>query len=102
VLRIESGGAAERDVLAGWGETVPGRPLLAPVMKDGRRPEATGQTLEQIRARAAQEIARLLERLRGLESAELPSRRRSARASAPKQNGPARASGTLDYRSRVV
>ena len=32
VFRIESGGVAECDVLAGWGESLPGSPLLRAVM----------------------------------------------------------------------
>jgi len=70
VFRLESGGAAARDVLAGWDESLPGRPLLAPVMKRGRRLASASPTLEGIRARAAEEIAKLPERLRGLEAAE--------------------------------
>jgi nicotinate phosphoribosyltransferase len=72
VFRIKSAGATERDVLAGWGESLPGRPLLRPVMKGGKRVAPAPQTLEEIRARAAEEIAKLPERLRGLEVAEPP------------------------------
>jgi len=72
VFRIESAGAAERDVLAGWGESLPGRPLLRPVMKGGKRVASASQSLEEIRARAAEEIAKLPERFRGLEVAEPP------------------------------
>ena len=74
---IETGGTAERgtaerDVLAGWGESLPGRPLLRPVMRGGKRVASASQTLEEIRARAAEEIAKLPERLRGLEAPEPP------------------------------
>jgi nicotinate phosphoribosyltransferase len=72
VFRIESDGTAQRDVLAGWGESFPGRPLLQPVMRGGERIASASQTLEGIRARAAEEIAKLPERLRGLEIAEPP------------------------------
>jgi len=72
VYRIESSGAAERDVLAGWGESLPGRPLLRPVMRGGKRIASASETLEEIRARAAEEIAKLPERLRGLEAADPP------------------------------
>ena len=72
VFRIETGGTAERDVLAGWGESLPGRPLLRPVMRGGKRVASASQTLEEIRARAAEEIAKLPERLRGLEAPEPP------------------------------
>ena len=72
VFRIESGGVAERDVLAGRGESLPGRPLLRPVMQQGRRVDDAAETLQEIRARAAKEIAKLPERLRGLEAADPP------------------------------
>lgn len=72
VFRLESGGVAARDVLAGWDESLPGRPLLAPVMKRGKRLASASPTLEEIRARTAEEIAKLPERLRGLEAAEPP------------------------------
>ncbi len=74
VFRIESDGEVERDVLAGREESHPGRALLRPVVKEGRRLPAASETLEQIRARAAKEIAKLPERLRGLEAADPPYR----------------------------
>jgi nicotinate phosphoribosyltransferase len=72
VFRIESSGAAERDVLAGSNESLSGRPLLRPVMRGGKRIVSASETLEEIRARAAEEIAKLPERLRSLEAAEPP------------------------------
>jgi nicotinate phosphoribosyltransferase len=74
VLRVESGGESEHDVLAGWGESLPGRPLLRPVMKGGRRHSAASQTLDEIRARAAEEVAKLPAPVRALEPAEPPYR----------------------------
>jgi nicotinate phosphoribosyltransferase len=74
VLRVESGGAAEHDVLAAWDESLPGRPLLRPVMKGGRRLSTASQTLEEIRARASEEVAKLPARVRAIESAESPYR----------------------------
>jgi nicotinate phosphoribosyltransferase len=72
VFRIEAGGTAERDVLAGCGESLPGRPLLGPVMKNGKRLASVSEKLEDIRARAAEEIAKLPDRLRALEVADPP------------------------------
>jgi nicotinate phosphoribosyltransferase len=72
VFRIESDGTAERDVLAGRDESFPGRPLLHPVMKEGRRLASAPPTLEEIRARAAEEIAKLPGSIRSLEVAEPP------------------------------
>jgi len=74
VFRIESGGAAKSDVVAGWDESLPGRPLLRLVMKDGKRIVTPPEALEELRARAAEEIAKLPARLRALEVAEPPYR----------------------------
>jgi nicotinate phosphoribosyltransferase len=41
-------------------------------MKEGRRLPSASQTLEEIRARAAEEIAKLPGSIRGLEAAEPP------------------------------
>ena len=72
VFRVESDGVAEHDILAGRDETFPGRPLLHPVMREGRRLPSASPTLEEIRARAAEETSKLPERLRSLEPAEPP------------------------------
>jgi len=74
VFRVESDGVAEHDILAGRDETFPGRPLLHPVMREGRRLPSASPTLEEIRARAAEETSKLPERLRSLEPAEPPYR----------------------------
>jgi nicotinate phosphoribosyltransferase len=64
IFRMED----DRDVVALFGEDLPGRPLLEPVMRAGRR--MTAISLEQARARAGEERSRLPARLRGLERAE--------------------------------
>jgi len=62
----------EGDVVARFGETLPGRPLLEPVMRSGRR---TGSTsLEQARAHARTERERLPAPLRELGPADRPYR----------------------------
>jgi nicotinate phosphoribosyltransferase len=72
VFRIESRDGAERDLLARWDESLPGRPLLQPAMRQGVRLAAAEATLDEIRTRAAREIARLPPRLQALEVAEPP------------------------------
>lgn len=76
----EEAGMARRDTLAQRGEELPGRALLQPVMREGRVVAGALPTLEQVRARAREEVARLPAALRRLEPAEppypvLPSRR---------------------------
>ncbi len=65
VNRVERRGHMVRDILALEGESVPGRPLLRPVMRSGRlvRPLPS---LKTIRRYAERERARLPARLRGL------------------------------------
>lgn len=69
VFRIEEGGRSRRDVVARAGEELPGRPLLEPVMRDGRRLPAGNVSLDRIRARARAEIASLPPEIRALEPA---------------------------------
>lgn len=71
VFRIEEGGTAVRDVLAGYDERRPGRPLLSAVMKNGER-LSSGADLDTIRRYAEAEIAILPERLRELEACDPP------------------------------
>jgi nicotinate phosphoribosyltransferase len=71
VFRIEEGGHALRDVIGRAGEVLPGRPLLEPVMRHGRRLSAS-PALADIRAYAQGEIAKLPEAVRGLAPAEPP------------------------------
>ena len=54
------------DVLSVEDDDCPGEPLIELVMQAGKRPEP-GPTLDQIRARAARELARLPEPLRRLD-----------------------------------
>jgi len=72
VFRVEEAGCAVRDVVARHDEALPGRPLLDEVMRDGRRLTAGRVSLEQIRARAASELARLPSGIRALEPANPP------------------------------
>jgi nicotinate phosphoribosyltransferase len=72
VFRIERNGVAVRDVIARLGEEQPGRALLEPVMKGGKRLAAGCPSLAAVRQRAAAEIARLPTRLRALEPADPP------------------------------
>ena len=68
----DASGAAARDLVARAGERHEGDPLLVPVMRQGRRLPAGEEPLESARARAAEELARLPERVRGLLGAEPP------------------------------
>jgi nicotinate phosphoribosyltransferase len=69
VFRVEANGRAVRDVIARAGETLPGRPLLRPVMRGGRRlPEGTID-LQAARSHAQEEIARLPEHIRAIRPA---------------------------------
>jgi nicotinate phosphoribosyltransferase len=72
VFRVEEAGCAVRDVVARHDEELPGRPLLAEVMRDGRRLAAGRVSLEQVRARAASELARLPSGVRALAPANPP------------------------------
>lgn len=71
VFRIEHDRRAVRDVIARWGENLPGRPMLRQVMRDGRRLE-DDESLDIIRARAREELDRLPDPLRALDSADPP------------------------------
>lgn len=72
VFRVEDGGVATRDVLARASEDLPGRPLLQLVMNEGRRLPAGTVATGDARSRAAREVARLPERIRGLDPADPP------------------------------
>lgn len=72
VFREEESEGAVRDVIARWGESLPGRPLLQPVMRGGQRLPAGAEGLDAARSRARAEIALLPERLRSLEPAAPP------------------------------
>ncbi|TVR79248.1 MAG: nicotinate phosphoribosyltransferase [Rhodospirillales bacterium] len=72
VFRNEEAGTASGDMVARADEDQPGRPLMQPVMRDGRRTEAGRDTLDAARDRAADELRRLPAAIRGLASAEQP------------------------------
>jgi nicotinate phosphoribosyltransferase len=72
VFRVEEDGVARRDVLAREGERGPGRPLLVPVMRRGRRVGPGAEGVAEGRRRAREEIARLPERVRALAPADPP------------------------------
>jgi nicotinate phosphoribosyltransferase len=72
VFRVEAEGVAMRDVIGRSDESLPGRPLLRAVMRDGMRLPAGRETLEESRKRAEWEIARLPARLRAIESSDPP------------------------------
>ncbi|HJL19593.1 MAG TPA: nicotinate phosphoribosyltransferase [Sandaracinaceae bacterium LLY-WYZ-13_1] len=62
-----------RDVIARHGESLPGRPLLEPVMEGGRRTEAAPRgEADGGRARARRELAALPARVTALEPADPP------------------------------
>lgn len=63
----------EHDVVTVESDTQPGEPLLVPVMKNGRRLHAA-EALDLARNRAAAQLASLPERLRLLETSEVPYR----------------------------
>ena len=72
VFRVEEDGRSARDVIARHDEELPGRPLLSPVMVGGRRLPAGRADLDELRARARREIARLPNEVRSLAPAEPP------------------------------
>jgi nicotinate phosphoribosyltransferase len=72
VFRLERNGGSVRDVIARHGEEQPGRALLEPVMKGGKRLAAGCASLAAVRERAAAEIAGLPARVRALEPADPP------------------------------
>ena len=64
VFREFRDGAAVRDVIARHGETLPGVPLLEPVMRSGRRIAAQTFDLQRIRAYAKEQLDALPSHLR--------------------------------------
>jgi nicotinate phosphoribosyltransferase len=69
VFRRESSGRAVEDVIGRAGESLPGRPLLRQVMRNGRRIDPP-EPISQARARAAEELARLPQPLHSLRAAD--------------------------------
>jgi nicotinate phosphoribosyltransferase len=74
VFREEAEGVARMDVLARHGEQLKGRPLLRPVMRDGKRVEGASPPLSEIRAYVRRELERLPPVLRRLEPVSPPYR----------------------------
>jgi nicotinate phosphoribosyltransferase len=72
VFREYKNGLMARDILARFDETLNGQPLLRPAMQSGRRPDAATISLEEARKHAREELNRLPDRLRALESAPEP------------------------------
>ncbi len=72
VWRTERDGVAAGDVIGRHDEDRPGRPLLVPVMRGGRRLSPSATHLPTARARAARELAQLPEPVRGLGPADPP------------------------------
>jgi nicotinate phosphoribosyltransferase len=72
VFRREAGGVATGDVIACAGESLPGAPLLAPVMRAGRRVAPPAADLSVLRAAAKRAIAALPPELRALAPATQP------------------------------
>jgi nicotinate phosphoribosyltransferase len=66
VFRLEEGGTARRDVLARHDEALPGRPLLRPVMREGRPLEGASPPLREIREYAQRALEHLPPELRDL------------------------------------
>ena len=72
VFRVEQGGHAVRDVITRADEQRPGRPLLRPMMRDGRRLAAASTDLEAARRHAAMEIGGLPDPVRSIDPADPP------------------------------
>ncbi|HUF81805.1 MAG TPA: nicotinate phosphoribosyltransferase, partial [Burkholderiales bacterium] len=74
IFRQEQDGGAVHDVIARGDEHAPGRPLLIPVMKAGKRLPAGTEALGAARERAEFETSRLPSRVRALAPADPPYR----------------------------
>jgi nicotinate phosphoribosyltransferase len=72
LFRHDENGEAIEDVIAKADEHLDGRPLLTPVMRNGRRVAPSADALDNARERAARELARLPARVRSLEAADPP------------------------------
>jgi nicotinate phosphoribosyltransferase len=72
VIRQEQNGKAVADVIARAGEPFQGRALLRSVMRGGRRTSEAADDFQSIRRRAADELAKLPERVTSLEPADPP------------------------------
>lgn len=74
VFRAGSDGTAEGDTIGRADEDLPGRALLSPVMRAGRRLAGVPRDLDAIRTHAREEIGRLPAPLRALAPASYPVR----------------------------
>ncbi|NMO18946.1 nicotinate phosphoribosyltransferase [Pyxidicoccus fallax] len=72
VYRQEEDGVALADVLTRRGAVAPGRPLLRPVMRAGKRLPGASPALADVRAFAKQEVSRLPPGVRALTPARPP------------------------------
>jgi nicotinate phosphoribosyltransferase len=72
VFRVEEDGAAARDVIGLPDEDLGGRPLLTRVMRGGEIVDKEDEDLPAARERARREMARLPDRLLGLDDADRP------------------------------
>ncbi len=68
IFRVERDGRADHDVLALRDESTAGRPLLRHVMTGGRRIPGATATIDESRAHARAELARLPSELHGLDA----------------------------------
>lgn len=64
IFRREEDGTAVADVIGRADEELPGRPLLQPVMRGGKRAAGGATDLDSIRRHAAEEFSRLPQRVR--------------------------------------
>ncbi len=72
VFRIAEGETVVKDVLSLHDEQLPGRPLLRPVMIEGKRLPATSAGLDEARRHCVQELAALSDPVRNLAPMESP------------------------------
>jgi nicotinate phosphoribosyltransferase len=72
IFRTARDARATGDVLGVRDEPLPGRPLLVPVMRGGRRTAAGSCRLDEVRRRAREELDQLPEACLGLEPMEPP------------------------------
>lgn len=72
IFRIESNGQDIRDIIARADEHLPGRPLLATVMRNGERLPAAMDDLDTLRNYAQSQVGRLPSTLRQIAEAEPP------------------------------
>lgn len=74
VFRVEDNGVARKDVLARHGESLPGRALLHPVMREGTRVAGSSPSLQEIREYTRRELERLPLEVRSLKALSPPYR----------------------------